>query len=169
MRPNQSQRCDPAFSAVTPISEEVTPKASELCIIGVLLHVRTSSHRSVSACRRKLYFAPLFFLSNSKRVGFEFVFLLHLLCKADTQFVRKLVLDASFRTFLLSFFFGTCPISSVWLLWLILASGDIFCTGSVSTPNIPTGTQSVSGPKLTSFHSPWVHLFLQARQYSLSL
>ena len=37
MRPNQSQRCDPAFSAVTPISEEVTPKVSELCIIGVLL------------------------------------------------------------------------------------------------------------------------------------
>ncbi len=29
----------PAFSAVTPISEEVTPKVSELCIIGVLLHV----------------------------------------------------------------------------------------------------------------------------------
>ena len=26
-----------SFSAVTPISEEVTPKASELCIIGVLL------------------------------------------------------------------------------------------------------------------------------------
>ena len=41
MRPNQSQRCDPAFSAVTPISEEVTPKASELCIIGVLLQIRT--------------------------------------------------------------------------------------------------------------------------------
>ena len=39
MRPNQSQRCDPAFSAVTPISEEVTPKVSELCSIGVLLHV----------------------------------------------------------------------------------------------------------------------------------
>ena len=39
MRPNQSQRCDPAFSAVTPISEEVTPKASELCIIGVLLQI----------------------------------------------------------------------------------------------------------------------------------
>lgn len=36
-------------------------------------------------------------------------------------------------------------------------------------PNIRTGSQSVSGPKLTSFHSPWVHLFLHARQYSLSL
>ena len=74
-----------------------------------------------------------------------------------------------FGLFLLSFFFGTCPVSSVWLLGLILASGGIFCTGSVSTPNIRTGTQSVSGPKLTSFHSAWVHLFLQARQYSLSL
>ena len=30
-------------------------------------HVRTSSHRSVSAERRKLHSAPLFFLSNSKR------------------------------------------------------------------------------------------------------
>ena len=45
------------------------------CIFSVMhTHVRTSSHRSVSACRRKLYFAPLFFLPNSKRTGFEFVF-----------------------------------------------------------------------------------------------
>ena len=38
-------------------------------------HVRTNSHRSVSAERRKLHYAPLFFLSNSKPFGFEFVVL----------------------------------------------------------------------------------------------
>ena len=42
--------------------------------IGLVHHVRTSSHRFVSAWRRKLHYAPLFFLSNSKRAGFEFVF-----------------------------------------------------------------------------------------------
>ena len=38
MRPNQSQGCDPAFSAATLFLERVTPKLSKLCIIGVLLH-----------------------------------------------------------------------------------------------------------------------------------